>query len=379
MQYPSDSLAHTPAAASLSSPVSSACASTPATIPVPVPVMASCDHDAPVLVETVRGSLVENCHRGIAAIVDCRGWVIGQWGNIEQLVYPRSAIAALQAIPLVETGALDAFQLGETELALACASHSGELRHIRLARNWLNRIGLGAEALGCGASWPLDQDTMFEMIRSHESTTPLHNPCSGKHVGLLTTALHTKETIQGYLHPDHPVQKRLRIVLEEMTSQDLSQAPVGMASCQMPALAMPLRSVALAMARLGQPEGLPEPRLTALSRIRKAWATHHPLISGHSTFDTRLMRAVPGAQLLIKRGSDGMCCAILPRQRLGIAVKIVDGSDAAAMVAMAALLRSCKVIPEKRWIDLADLATPPLLSQGKRLTGYLRPAPDWLT
>lgn len=369
MQHPSDSFAGAAHALPLASPVP-----VPAT---PAP-LAQASEDAPVLVEAARGGLVESEHRGVAAVVDYRGWVVGQWGNIERLVFPRSAIAALQAVPLVETGALDAFQLGETELALACASHSGELRHVRLARNWLNRIGLGPEALGCGVCWPQDQDATFEMIRNGEAATAFHNPCSGKHLGLLTTALYCREPIQSYLHPDHPLQQRLRIVLETMAGIDLKAAPVGMASCQMPTLAMPLRAVALAMARLGQPEGLPPSHATALARIRKAWGTHHPLISGHSTFDTRLMRAAPGAQLLLKRGGEGLCCAILPRQRLGIAVKILDGSDVAATVAMAALLRTCKIIPEERWTDLADLTTPPRLSQGKRLVGALRPARGWL-
>ena len=77
----------------------------------------------PILVEVLRGALVESRHSGAVAVVDADGGRVLALGDVEQLVYPRSAVKALQAFPLIESGAADRFGLGPEALALACASH----------------------------------------------------------------------------------------------------------------------------------------------------------------------------------------------------------------------------------------------------------------
>src|SRR5688572_7164554 len=109
----------------------------------------------PVLVEVTRGDSVESVHRGAIAVCDGDGKLILSLGEIERPVFPRSAVKAIQALPLVESGAADSFGFGEAELALACASHSGEQRHVETARAMLERAGLDNDALECGAHWPL--------------------------------------------------------------------------------------------------------------------------------------------------------------------------------------------------------------------------------
>src|SRR5258708_25633009 len=83
----------------------------------------------PVLVEVLRGAFVESRHRGAAAVVDAAGRVVARWGDTERPIFARSAIKPLQALPLVESGAADRYDLGVTELALACASHHAEPSH----------------------------------------------------------------------------------------------------------------------------------------------------------------------------------------------------------------------------------------------------------
>src|SRR3954447_23375136 len=122
--------------------------------------------ETPVLVEVTRGGIVESRHRGIAAIVDSDGHVVAHWGDFEKPVYARSAVKALQAIPLVESGAFDAFGLTDAELALACASHNGESRHTRLVSNWLERIGCTPADLECGTHPPYDDKTARTLIRA---------------------------------------------------------------------------------------------------------------------------------------------------------------------------------------------------------------------
>ena len=151
--------------------------------------------ESPVLVEVLRGTLVESRHRGAAVVVDRAGAVVLAWGDIERPIYARSAVKPLQALPLVESGAADALALTPRELALACSSHHGEEPHVTAIAAWLARAGLGVADLACGAHPPLDPAAARALVRAGEAPSALHNNCSGKHAGFLTTARHLGEPV----------------------------------------------------------------------------------------------------------------------------------------------------------------------------------------
>lgn len=324
------------------------------------------------MVEVWRGDLVESRHRGHAVVADAWGRVVAVWGDPNAPIYPRSAVKALQALPLVETGALDAFGLGSADLALACGSHCGEPRHLALARHWLERIGLPPAALACGAHPPFDDEAAAALIRAGTAATVLHNNCSGKHLGLLTTARHCGEPLGGYLGPDHPVQRRIAAVLEAMTGVALVQAPVAVDGCGVPTWGLPLVGLATAMARFAAPDELPPLRAAAVRRVREAWGGHPEMIGGLTSFDTQMMGAAPGA-VLVKSGGEGVAVAVLIQQRLGIALKIEDGTPRGKNVAMAALLRRFGIDPgADQW------GAPAVSNWAGRTVGALRPAAGWL-
>ena len=93
----------------------------------------------PILVEVTRGDTVESVHRGAIAVFDADGTSVLEISDVSVPTFPRSAVKAIQALPLIESGAADAFGFGDKELSLACASHSGEDEHIRMARDMLAR------------------------------------------------------------------------------------------------------------------------------------------------------------------------------------------------------------------------------------------------
>lgn len=332
--------------------------------------------EAPVAVAVTRGGMVESRHRAHAVIVDAGGRVLARWGDIARPVYARSAIKSLQAIPLIETGAFDAFGLGDEELALACASHNGEPAHTELAARWLARIGCSVDDYECGAHLPYDEPTAHALLRRGEAPTALHNNCSGKHAGFLTTARHKGEPTKGYVRWEHPVQQRILGVLEQMTGQDLSQAPWGIDGCAIPTIGIPLEAIAYAMARIAAPRDLPDHRAEAVARIRTAWGRHPYLISGRDTFDTRLMQAAGGA-VLTKIGAEGVGCAVLPEQGVGIALKIEDGAARARDVALAALLRAADALTEAQWTAAGPLLAEPITNRNGLHVGDVRPAEGW--
>ncbi len=128
----------------------------------------------PVLVEVIRGALVESRHSGAIAVADAAGRLLLALGDVERPIYPRSAVKAMQALPLIESGAADAFALGEDELAVACASHSGDSVHVEAVRSLLAKAGLDESYLACGAHWPISEDATRELLRARAA--PARDP-----------------------------------------------------------------------------------------------------------------------------------------------------------------------------------------------------------
>jgi len=314
-------------------------------------------------------------------VVDETGAVIAHWGDIDRPIYPRSAVKPLQALALLETGAANAYRVSDEEVALACASHSGEPAHVALAGSWLARIGLNASNLECGAHLPLGKQAGDALIAARTPPSPLHNNCSGKHTGMLTTARHLGEPIEGYVEADHPVQARIRDLLSEMTGCDLETAPRGTDGCSIPTYAAPLRNLARAMSWFAAPDTLPPKRGEAAERIARALTTHPFMIAGSGRFDT-LMLSRSNGSAIVKTGAEGVYMGAVParggRPALGIALKIDDGATRASEVAMAGLLRYLDVLDDAAWGRLLSIAQPRLKNWRGIETGTIRTAPGWL-
>ncbi|TWB18569.1 asparaginase [Nitrospirillum bahiense] len=328
--------------------------------------------DAPILVEVTRGSMVESRHRGRVVVVDAGARVVAHWGDVDGLIYPRSSNKALQAIPLIESGAADAYAVTDEELALACASHQGEAMHTERVAAWLDRLGLSVDDLECGAHLPTHEPTASALLAAGQKPTALHNNCSGKHTGFLAVAKHKGEKLAGYVRYQHPVQQRILGVIEQVTGHDLSRAPWGVDGCSIPTIGLPLGALALGMARLADPDSLPDRRAEAVMRLRRAWGKHPELVGGTGNFDTEVMRAANSA-VLLKSGAEGVCCAVLPEHGLGIALKIEDGAPRAAGPAMAAVLKRLGVLPDTVWDGVATLAVAPVTSRKGEIVGEIRP------
>ena len=209
--------------------------------------------DNPVLVEVLRGGVVESRHRGAVAVVDADGGAVLALGDVERPVFPRSAVKALQALPLVESGAADRFGLTDEELALACASHSGEPGHVAAAQAMLARAGLDAAALRCGAHAPIHQPSAAALVRAGAEPSALHNNCSGKHAGFLCLACAARCRSARLCDPGHPVQREVRAAIESVSGAQLSDDRRGVDGCSVPTWAMPLRASRAAPSRASAP------------------------------------------------------------------------------------------------------------------------------
>jgi L-asparaginase II len=334
--------------------------------------MAALKMGNPVLVEVLRGALVESRHRGAVAVADADGGLRLAIGEVERPVYPRSAIKALQALPLIESGAADRYGLAPEELALACASHSGEPEHVATATRMLRRAGLEPSALRCGAHWPIHQPSALALARAGGTATALHNNCSGKHAGFLCLACALDADPARYTEPEHPVQRAVRATLEDLSGVALTPDVCAVDGCSVPTWAIPLTQLARAFARFGTGRGLAPARAAAAARLRRAAAEKPYYLAGSGRFCTAIMERL-GARLFVKTGAEGIFCGALPDQGLGIAIKCDDGAGRAAEVMMAALI--ARLLPlgagEREFLD-AHL-NPPLRNWNGLRVGEIRP------
>ncbi|CAN5922038.1 asparaginase [soil metagenome] len=327
-----------------------------------------------VVIEVTRGPLVESRHEGIAAIMKADGSVVASWGDVDTAILPRSANKPIQAMAFVESGAIERFGLGNEHIALSCASHSGETRHVETVRAWLEKVRLGEGDLECGTHAPRLQGTIEELARQGKLPTAAFNNCSGKHSGFLTTALQYGEPTRGYIQYDHPVQRRLREVMSDLCGLDANALPHGTDGCGIPTLATPLRSLAHAMASMADPSRLSSKHADAAGRIRTAMNAEPFLMAGTGRFCTRINAALPGVAQ-IKTGAEGVFCAMLPTLGLGVALKMWDGAARAAEVAMATLLGHLGVLPAEQQEEIIH---PPIRNVVGLLVGEMRPAKSWL-
>ena len=286
------------------------------------------------------------------------------FGDAERAVYPRSAVKALQALPLVESGAADRLGLSDKEIALACASHSGSDDHVATARAMLAKAGRDERALECGVHWPLGEAEARALARSGGAPNALHNNCSGKHAGFVCLSCAMGVEPKGYVAPDHPVQREVAAAIAATTGARLSEEMRGVDGCAIPTYAVPLIALAHGFARLGTGEGLSPARRKAAARIRSAVAAHPLTVAGKGRFDTEVMSLL-GAGAFTKTGAEGVFCAALPEAGLGLAVKADDGAGRAAQVMIAALIRRFGGFDDesKARLELFCLAAAPELER----------------
>lgn len=329
---------------------------------------------APVVIEVTRGPVVESRHEGIAAVVKPDGTVVASWGDIDRPILPRSANKPIQAMAFVESGAVERFGLGNEHISLACASHYGEKRHVETVRAWLKKIGLGEDDLECGTHAPRLQGSIEELAREGKTPTAAYNNCSGKHSGMLTTAVQYGEPTKGYIKYDHPVQRRLRTVMTDLCGVDADDFPHGVDGCGIPTLATPLKRLAQAMAAMAEPSRLSNKHAEAATRIRAAMNAEPFMMAGTGSFGTRINGALPGV-VQVKGGAEGVFCAMLPTLGLGIALKMWDGAARASEIAMATLLGHLGVLPADQRNALIH---PPVKNVVGLLVGEMRPAKSWL-
>ncbi len=326
-------------------------------------------NELPVLAEVRRGEIVESRHRGAIVLADPEGKVLLQIGDARLLTSTRSTIKPIQALPIITSGAAEHFNLTNRELAAAAASHEGEAIHTETAAAMLARVGLDETALRCGAHAPYSVDTARQLERDGLPFNQLHNNCSGKHAGMLVTAVHRGLSIEDYFSPDHEIQREIIRTFARLG--DLPEdMPTAIDGCSAPTFGVPLVSLAVAFARLVNATSRDEAAITldadlahAAKRVVEAMIEYPEMIGGtKERFDTELLRAARG-KLICKVGAEAVYsvgvlpCESYPRG-LGLAFKMEDGSYRGLAPTVVETLAGLGILDEMEVTELASYHRP---------------------
>jgi L-asparaginase II len=303
------------------------------------------------LVETTRGGTTECVHYGSIAVVDVQGKLVSSLGDPDALNFTRSALKPLQALPFVEDGGLERYKFTSHELALMCASHSGEAMHIGVVQRMLAAAGVDDTALQCGCHAPGYFAATDTSPPAGAKWNALFHNCSGKHAGFLAYARMHEQPLESYLDSGHPLQQRIRTTVARFVQGDTMAQ--GIDGCSAPNFAMPLRRLAQTYARIAAQE---TPELAALFF---AMTRHPDLVSGTRRTDFALMETGAG-DWVTKAGADGMQAIGVASQGLGIAIRIADGSPRALHAATVEVLQQLGVLEDSSGTPLAVYDCPPI-------------------
>lgn len=326
-----------------------------------------------VLAKVIRGETVESVHRGHLIIIDGDGNTNVSIGDPKAVTFFRSAAKPFQAIPCITSGAADAFGFSEEEIAMACASHSGESRHVRIVGLMLERAGLSEAHLHCGSHLPFYDKESERMLRAGEYATQLHNNCSGKHAAMLAFAKHIEADLNIYELLENPVQQKILETVSQFSEVPVGKIKIGIDGCVVPNFALPLHAMATSFMNLIRPEKFDQKTQSAAARIVSAFVKFPELIGGSERLDTMLMQAAEG-KIISKVGADGVwLCGVLPGEKhptgLAIALKIEDGDDRRARPVVAVeVLRQLGILSAE---DLADVSPMPVKNRRGDVVGQV--------
>ncbi len=297
------------------------------------------------LVAVRRGAVVESVHRGRFAFCDPEGNVLEAAGDPEAYLYARSSAKPLQALPLVLSGAADAFGLSDEELAVACASHNAEESHLAAVRSILDKAGLSEDDLQSGAPPPQPPPEARNLLQNRDEPPPHHRNCSRKHPRMLPPGAPLGLDTGGYRRPDHPLQVRILELLAEVCGLDRDEVLIAGDNCGVPAFALPLRGLAIGFARIATGRGLSDEVAWAAQRLRDVMRAHPFMVAGTGRFDTEVMGST---DLVTKGGAEAVFAAGSP-EGWGMVMKISDGGGRAVRpAALTALAGRGVDVPEAK-------------------------------
>jgi L-asparaginase II len=322
----------------------------------------------PLAVST-RGEAIESIHYGSVAVTDRAGRMVFAAGDPDALTFTRSALKPVQALSFVAGGGVERFGFSVPQVALLCASHSGEPRHVEAVTAMLAKCDASATDLQCGTHAPGFYDARGE-VPPPPPYSPLAHNCSGKHSGMLAWCRQHGQSKADYLSFDHPLQQAIRRAVAVYCGVAEATLVAGIDGCSAPNYAMPLSRLALAYAKLASLE--PDADYArAPQTLAAAMIAHPEMVSGERRSDLALARAGRG-DWVAKIGAEGVQAIGVRSHGLGIAIKVADGQKRGLYPAIVHVLEQLRLLDAPARTELERWGHPKLRNYRGMVTGEVR-------
>jgi len=322
------------------------------------------------LVIAYRNNVVESVHHVAMATVDDSGKLLYSAGDPNFTTFLRSSAKPFQAVPVVESGAAEAFGLTQQEIAIIAGSHNGEKKHVKVVQSILKKIGLNKSYLQCGAHVP-HYYTALGITPPKKKFSPLEHNCSAKHAGMLAICVYKSWNLKNYLDPKHPVQKLDLKIISELCEYPQNKIKIGIENCGAPTFALPLRNMAIGFSKLRSFKSKNQVTSQSLQVIADSMWKYPDMVSGRARLDYVLAVASKG-NIISKGGAEALHCSVILDKGYGVAVKIIDGSSRAIAPASIEVYRQLDVLNKRHLKELSDFYFPPVFNHQKKKVGFLR-------
>lgn len=341
----------------------------PAHFPTDVPAAANAFAAHAPLAVVTRGAAIDSIHFGSVAVVDRNGTLLHASGDPGIMTMTRSALKPFQAMPFVAAGGIQRFGYAPAQVALLCASHSGEPRHVVAVADMLARAGNDPGNLQCGTHAPGHYEARGE-VPPPPPYSPLEHNCSGKHSGMLAHCVLCGLPKESYLDYEHPLQQSIRRAVAHFTSTPEAELVAGIDGCSAPNYAVRLERLALGFARLAAMRD--DTQFGTAPRVLADAMTAHPeMVSGEARTDLALMRAGRG-DWVTKVGAEGVQAIGIRSAGIGIAIKVADGNKRALRPVIVSVLEQLGMMDADRRAGLADWFAPIVGNYRGIATGEIR-------
>ena len=287
------------------------------------------------LLRLKRGKTTETIHNGWICVLDNNQKVVFKKGNIQDPIFLRSVAKPIQALPIIDFN----IQIHERALAVICGSHSGSSRHLNILKNLMKEFHLSQSSLQCGVHEPFDESERKKLIKKNLKPNPLHNNCSGKHIGMLCLCKEKGWNLKNYLSPAHPLQKSIFRNISHISGTKAIYTAVD--GCSAPTFALPVINIARMFSLLtGELSG-------KYSFLLQSIRNNPYYFGGNGLLDSEIIKA-SGGKIISKAGAEGIIvCAY---KGYSIVLKVADGSPKARSIIILKLLQNLN------WLKNSDVS-----------------------
>ncbi|MBO0958828.1 asparaginase [Neobacillus sp. MM2021_6] len=277
------------------------------------------------LVEETRAGLVENVHFGMICGVNDQLQTVCHAGNQDHYTFYRSASKPIQAIPVFLSTIISKYGLTRQEATLFTASHRGEKYHIDALESMLSKLPVEEEELFCPPSYPLNVTPREEMLRKNKEKRRLYHNCSAKHMGFVSVCRELGYPVEGYWEVNHPLQQQILMILSELSEVHVSDITIGKDGCGVPVFAIPLKNMAITYLKLACPHLIQDPLLQKAVKDMTSVMNEYPLMVASEQFICSIL--LQDSNIIAKGGAQGVYCFGLKNEKLGFALKVLNGSE----------------------------------------------------